>query len=146
MGEHGYRPAGRAKRGLALRRRAREATPQASFRAAQTLAGNAALSQVLEPHDDEARFRRTPPGAANLPGLRLRELGLEIAIPVFLTVVLMPFTFSISVGIGAGFVSHVIIKAARGQARAIHPLLWIVAAAFLIYFAIDPIEGLLGVS
>ena len=64
---------------------------------------------------------------------------IEIAIPAFLTVVLMPFTYSISVGIGAGFISYVLIKLVLGKARQVHPLLWIVAALFVVYFAINPI-------
>jgi len=68
---------------------------------------------------------------------------LEIAIPAFLTIVLMPFTYSISVGIGAGFVAYVLIKIVVGKAQLVHPLLWLVAASFLVYFAIDPITELL---
>ncbi|MBM0127861.1 NCS2 family permease [Pimelobacter simplex] len=64
---------------------------------------------------------------------------VEIAIPAFLTIVLMPFTYSISVGIGAGFVSYVFLKVVRGKARELHPLLWLVAGLFVVYFAIDPI-------
>ncbi len=70
----------------------------------------------------------------------------EIAIPAFLTIILMPFAFSITVGIGAGFVSYVLIKAVRGKAGQVHPLLWIVAALFVLYFAIDPIQQLFGVN
>ena len=66
---------------------------------------------------------------------------VEIAIPAFLTIVLMPFTYSITVGIGAGFLAYVLIKAVRGKAAAVHPLLWIVSALFLVYFAINPITG-----
>ena len=69
----------------------------------------------------------------------------EIAIPAFLTIILMPFAFSITVGIGAGFVSYVLIKAVRGKAAQVHPMLWIVAALFVVYFALDPIQQLLGV-
>ena len=64
---------------------------------------------------------------------------LEIAIPAFLTIVLMPFTYSISVGIGAGFLAYVLIKAVRGKVADVHPLMWVVAALFVVYFAIDPI-------
>jgi AGZA family xanthine/uracil permease-like MFS transporter len=64
---------------------------------------------------------------------------LEIGIPAFLTIVLMPFTYSISVGIGAGFIAYVLIKLVRGKAAAVHPLLWVVAALFVVYFAITPI-------
>ena len=68
---------------------------------------------------------------------------LEIAIPAFLTIVLMPFTYSITVGIGAGFVAYVFIKIVRGKAGAIHPLLWVISVLFVVYFAIDPLTELL---
>ena len=64
---------------------------------------------------------------------------VEIAIPAFLTIVLMPFTYSITVGIGAGFLAYVFIKLVRGKASEVHPLLWVVAALFVVYFGIDPI-------
>jgi adenine/guanine/hypoxanthine permease len=69
---------------------------------------------------------------------------VEIAIPAFLTIVLMPFTYSISVGIGAGFLAYTLIKVVRGKAGLIHPLLWVVSALFVVYFAIDPIKELVG--
>ena len=68
---------------------------------------------------------------------------LEIAIPAFLTIVLMPFTYSISAGIGAGFMAYVLIKVVRGKVRDVHALMWVVAAMFVLYFAINPISGLL---
>lgn len=68
---------------------------------------------------------------------------MDIAIPAFLTIVLMPFTYSITAGIGAGFVAYVVIKIARGQARTLHPLMWLISVLFVIYFAIDPIKTLL---
>ncbi|WP_442942181.1 NCS2 family permease [Nonomuraea sp. NBC_00507] len=69
----------------------------------------------------------------------------EISIPAFLTIVIMPFTYSISNGIGAGFIAYVLIKVVRGRAREIHPLLWGVAILFALYFAIGPIRALLGI-
>ena len=68
---------------------------------------------------------------------------LEIAIPAFLTIILMPFTYSITVGIGAGFLAYVLIKVVRRKPAEVHVLMWIVAAMFAIYFAIDPITALL---
>lgn len=65
----------------------------------------------------------------------------EIAIPAFLTIALMPFTYSISAGIGAGFVSYVLLKAVKGKARSVHPLLWLIAVLFVVYFAIEPISS-----
>ena len=67
----------------------------------------------------------------------------EIGIPAFLTIVLMPFTYSITVGIGAGFLAYVLIKVVRGKAGAIHPLLWVISLLFVLYFAISPLTALL---
>lgn len=63
----------------------------------------------------------------------------EIAIPAFLTIALMPFTYSITAGIGAGFLAYVVLKVVMGKLREIHALLWIIAVLFVVYFAIDPI-------
>ena len=63
-----------------------------------------------------------------------------IAIPAFLTIILMPFTYNISVGIGVGFVTHVIIRAIQGRAKEVHPLLWLVSGLFMIYFLQSPIN------
>ena len=71
-------------------------------------------------------------------------LDYEIGIPAFLTIVLMPFTYSITVGIGAGFVSWVIIKVFQGKAREVNWLMWVVSIAFAIYFLIDPISTMFG--
>jgi AGZA family xanthine/uracil permease-like MFS transporter len=64
---------------------------------------------------------------------------IEVAFPAFLTIILMPFTYSISAGIGAGFVSFVLLKVVLGKARQVHPLMWVVAALFVVYFAIGPL-------
>ncbi len=68
----------------------------------------------------------------------------EVALPAFLTIVLMPFTFSITNGVGAGFVTYTVLKLARGKVRELHPLLLGVSLVFLIYFAIEPVKHLLG--
>ncbi len=68
---------------------------------------------------------------------------LEVAIPAFLTIILMPFTYNITVGIGAGFIAWVLIKIAKGHASRVHPLLWITTVLFVVYFAKAPIETML---
>jgi AGZA family xanthine/uracil permease-like MFS transporter len=65
----------------------------------------------------------------------------EIAIPAFLTIVLMPFTYSISNGLGSGIISYVVIKVAKGRFREIHPILYGVAALFVIYFLRGVLES-----
>jgi AGZA family xanthine/uracil permease-like MFS transporter len=71
-------------------------------------------------------------------GIDWDDLG--IAIPAFLTIVLMPFTYNITVGIGAGFVSYVVVRMIQGRRSEIHPLLFLVAGLFMIYFLQSPIN------
>ena len=71
---------------------------------------------------------------------------LEVAIPAFLTIVLMPFTYSITVGVAAGVLSYTLIRVAKGKARQTHWLLYVMSAVFLVYFALHPIEEALGLS
>ena len=67
------------------------------------------------------------------------------AIPVFLTVVLMPFTYSITAGVAAGVISYVAIKTAQGKPREVGAFMWALTAVFVVYFALNPIESWLGV-
>ena len=70
----------------------------------------------------------------------------EIAIPAFLTIVLMPFTSSITNGIGAGFITYIALQAARGRWREPGWLLWGITVLFAAYFALHPIKQALGVE
>lgn len=93
------------------------------------------------------------PGVATAPALVLvgylmftiiRDIpvtDVEEGIPALLTMVLMPLTYDITVGIGAGFVSWVFIKVVRGKLGEIHWLMWVVALAFVVFFAKDWIQG-----
>ncbi len=66
-----------------------------------------------------------------------------LGIPAFLTIIMMPFTYSIADGIGTGFISYVFIRAIQGRFREIHPLMYAVSAAFILYFGMGAIEGAL---
>lgn len=68
---------------------------------------------------------------------------LATAIPAFLTMVMMPFGYSLTVGIGVGFIAHVVIQIATGNIKKIHPLLWVVGIAFVVYFLMGPIQSAL---
>ncbi|WP_159602345.1 NCS2 family permease [Agromyces humi] len=84
-------------------------------------------------------------GALMMAQIRSIDLTeFSVLLPVFLTITVMPLTYSIANGIGAGFISWVIIRSCSGKAREISPLLWVVAAGFLVYFVRGPIETLLG--
>jgi adenine/guanine/hypoxanthine permease len=74
---------------------------------------------------------------SQINGIRFDDL--EIAIPAFLTILLMPFTYSITAGIGAGFCAYVLLKVVLRKAGQVHPLMWVVSALFVVYFAIGPV-------
>jgi len=69
---------------------------------------------------------------------------MGIAVPAFLTIILMPFTYNISVGIGAGFITHVVIRLAQGRRKELHPLMLVVAGLFVVYFLSSPINTWVG--
>jgi len=68
---------------------------------------------------------------------------VEVAVPAFLTIILMPFAYSITVGMGAGFVMYVLIRVVRGKAREVHWLMYLIAVMFIAYFLRGAIEGIL---
>lgn len=68
----------------------------------------------------------------------------RVALPAFLTIVVMPLTYNIANGIGVGFVAWVIVNAVSGRAKQISPLLWIVAALFVVFFVRGPLQQLIG--
>ena len=92
------------------------------------------------------------PGQATAPALvlvgflmfaQVRDIkvdSFEDGFPALLTIILMPLTYEISPAIGAGFISWVLIKVARGKVSEIHPLMWIVSVAFLVYWLQSWIE------
>ncbi|MFC5928992.1 NCS2 family permease [Cryobacterium melibiosiphilum] len=67
----------------------------------------------------------------------------SIVLPVFLTIIVMPLTYSIANGIGAGFIAWVLVRSFSGKAREVSPLLWVVALGFVFFFVRGPIELLL---
>ena len=67
---------------------------------------------------------------------------IEDAIPAFVTMLVMPFTWSITNGIGSGFVTHVAIKVLNGRGGQVHWMLYLAAAAFVVYFLVPLLERL----
>jgi len=84
-------------------------------------------------------------GALMVSQIKDIEWGsFSVALPVFLTIIVMPLTYSIANGIGVGFISWVVLRSLSGHARRVSPLLWVVALGFVVYFVRGPIEALLG--
>ncbi len=59
---------------------------------------------------------------------------IESAFPAFITIVGIPMTYSITNGIGLGFISYIIIKIVKGEIKQIKPLMWVSSLAFLLMF------------
>ncbi len=66
---------------------------------------------------------------------------IEVALPAFVAIIFMPFSYSITVGIGAGFIMYVVMKVFNGKAAKVHILMWVVAVLFAIYFMQGLISG-----
>ncbi len=71
---------------------------------------------------------------SKLAGIDFHDLAIGLA--AALTIVVMPFTYSITNGIGFGFITYTLICAARREWKRIHPVMWIVSAAFVLYFLV----------
>jgi AGZA family xanthine/uracil permease-like MFS transporter len=80
------------------------------------------------------------PGAtqAKLAGIDFHDFA--IGLPAALIIMVMPFTYSITNGIGFGFIAYCLIRAAQGQSRKIHPLMLITAGAFALYFLVPLLQ------
>lgn len=70
----------------------------------------------------------------------------EMALPAFVTIIMMPFSYSITNGIGAGFIAFLVVQLSRGKAKEIHPLMWVASILFVIYFTLTPIKAILGIA
>jgi AGZA family xanthine/uracil permease-like MFS transporter len=65
---------------------------------------------------------------------------VEEALPAFMTMLTMPFTWSITNGIGAGFITYVVIQVVTGRARRVHWMLYLASVAFVVYFCVPLLE------
>jgi AGZA family xanthine/uracil permease-like MFS transporter len=108
------------------------------------------LATFLSPLVDMVPFEAATPALVVVGFLMVMQISgidwknLEVAVPAFLTIILMPVSYSITVGIGAGVISFIVIKAALGKFRKVHPLMWVAGVLFVAYFLIGPIKSWLG--
>jgi AGZA family xanthine/uracil permease-like MFS transporter len=107
------------------------------------------LSTFLSPVVNVVPYEAATPALVLVGFLMMQQVGgidwhdWDIAIPAFLTIVLMPFSYSITVGIGAGCIAFVVVKIARARVQQVPPLMWLIAGLFVIYFAIAPVTDIL---
>ncbi|MGE5690460.1 MAG: NCS2 family permease [Pseudomonadota bacterium] len=112
--------------------------PQATA-AALVIVGFLMVSVLTEEEGEAAEVTHQPATAAEAAQRRLAGIDfsrLEIGLPAALIIMLMPFTYSITNGIGFGFIAYVVVRAAQGKAREVNPFMWLAAGAFALYFLV----------
>jgi AGZA family xanthine/uracil permease-like MFS transporter len=76
--------------------------------------------------------------ATRLAGIDFHDLAIGFS--AALAIMIMPFTYSITNGIGFGFITYTVICAARRDWKRIHPFMWVVTAAFVLYFLVPLLQ------
>ena len=64
---------------------------------------------------------------------------ISVAVPAFFTSIFMAFSYSISYGIAAGFITYCITKVCRNEAKDVHPIIWGVAILFIADLALQAV-------
>src|SRR6185312_16296328 len=107
--------------------------PSQATAAALIIVGYLMVSALTE-GEDEAEIEEgiAPKGRMKLAGIDFHDLA--IGLPAALVIMLMPFSFSITNGIGFGFIAYTLIRSFQGKIREIHPFMWVISAAFVLYF------------
>ena len=68
--------------------------------------------------------------------------NLELAVPAFFTIVGMPFFYSITDGIAFGFISYIVVMIAKGKAKKVHPLMYVIVALFILMYVITALQSM----
>jgi adenine/guanine/hypoxanthine permease len=66
--------------------------------------------------------------------------NFALGLSALLAIIMMPLTFSITNGIGFGFIAYTLIRIAQGEARRVHPLMWVSSVAFAFYFLVPLLQ------
>lgn len=111
-----------------------EMVPAQATAASLVIVGVLMISTLTEA-EDEAEGRT---GGRKLAGIDFHNMAIGTA--ATLTIFLMPATYTITDGIGWGFIAYTLICAARREWRRIHPFMWIVSAAFVLYFLVPLLQ------
>jgi AGZA family xanthine/uracil permease-like MFS transporter len=113
--------------------------PPEATAAALIIVGYLMVSALTE-GEEEAEIEEgiAPRGKTKIAGIDFHDLA--IGLPAALVIMLMPFSFSITNGIGFGFIAYVLIRFAQGRYRDVHPLMWVVSGAFTLYFLVPLLQ------
>lgn len=100
------------------------------------------MMSALVDAEERAETRAEPAGERRLAGIDFHDFAIGFA--AFVAIIAMPFTFSITNGIGFGFIAYVLIRLAERRWSEVHPLMYVAAAAFALYFLIPLLHQRLG--
>jgi adenine/guanine/hypoxanthine permease len=113
--------------------------PSQATAAAMIIVGYLMVSALTEAEDEaEVEEGLASSGRGKFAGIDFHDLA--IGLPAALVIMLMPFSYSITNGIGFGFIAYCLIKAVQGKAKEVHPLMWITSAAFTLYFLVPLLQ------
>jgi adenine/guanine/hypoxanthine permease len=107
--------------------------PAQATAAALVVVGWLMISTLTEMEDEAEGAART-----KLAGIDFHDLAIGLS--AALAIMIMPFTYSITNGIGFGFITYTVICAARREWKRIHPFMWIVTGAFVLYFLVPVLQ------
>jgi len=113
--------------------------PSQATAAALIIVGYLMVSALTEAEDEaEVEEGLAPAGRGKFAGIDFHDLS--IGLPAALVIMLMPFSYSITNGIGFGFIAYCLIKAVQGKAKDVHLLMWATSAAFTLYFLVPLLQ------
>jgi AGZA family xanthine/uracil permease-like MFS transporter len=87
---------------------------------------------------EEAAEPDRAPSRRKLAGIDFGNFA--VGLPAALVIMIMPFTYSITNGIGFGFITYVLIRLAQGEWRRVHPFMYVAAAAFTLFFLVPLLQ------
>jgi AGZA family xanthine/uracil permease-like MFS transporter len=113
--------------------------PSQATAAALIVVGYLMVSALTEGEEEaEVEEGTAATGRSKLAGIDFHDLA--IGLPAALVIMLMPFSYSITNGIGFGFIAYCLIRAVQGRAKDVHVLMWAVSAAFTLYFFVPLLQ------
>jgi AGZA family xanthine/uracil permease-like MFS transporter len=112
--------------------------PAQATAAALIVVGYLMVSALTEGEEEAEIEEGIATDRRKIAGIDFTDLG--IGLPAALVIMLMPFSYSITNGIGFGFIAYCLIRSVQGRVREIHPLMWAVSGAFTLYFFVPLLQ------